>query len=77
MKPFSARVLTILWPAFMAAAVLEMVVFAVVDPEALHGFGVEPLGWTRSAVYSLAFFVFWAVTAMAAAMTQFLDTPDP
>ena len=27
------------WPAFMVAGVLEMVVFAMIDPEDMHWFG--------------------------------------
>lgn len=48
----------IAWPAFLLAAVLEMLVFAMVDPGDLHWFG-QPLDWSRQAVYTVAFFVFW------------------
>jgi hypothetical protein len=66
-------VMTILWPSFLMAGVLEMLVFAMVDPGALHGFGGTPLAWSASAVYTLAFFVFWGVIAAASAMTQLLN----
>ncbi len=62
----------IAWPAFLLAAVLEMIVFAVVDPGDLHGLSGQPLGWTRQAVYTVAFFVFWAVTAAASALSVML-----
>jgi hypothetical protein len=62
-----------LWPAFMAAAVLEMAVFALVDPEALHAPGGGPLALSRTAVYSLAFLGFWATTAAAAAVALWLS----
>ncbi|MDR7097058.1 hypothetical protein [Hydrogenophaga laconesensis] len=61
--------MAIAWPAFLFAAVLEMVVFAAVDPGDLHGLSGEPLGWTRQAVYTVSFFVFWAVTAAASALS--------
>jgi hypothetical protein len=32
----------IMWPAFLSAGVLEMLVFAVVDPQDLHWMG-QPL----------------------------------
>lgn len=54
--------LQVLWPAFMAACVLEMVVFALVDPHELHWFGL-PVTFSRSGVYSCAFLAFWLVTA--------------
>lgn len=61
----------IAWPAFLLAAVLEMLVFAMVDPGDLHWFG-HPLDWSRQAVYTVAFFVFWGVTAVSSALTALL-----
>lgn len=61
----------IAWPAFLLAAVLEMLVFAMVDPGDLHWFG-QPLDWSRQAVYTVAFFVFWGVTAASSALTALL-----
>jgi hypothetical protein len=66
------RLATILWPAFLMAAVLEMLVFAVVDPGQLHGPSGEPLPLSTKAIYSLSFFMFWAVTAAGCAITAFL-----
>jgi hypothetical protein len=66
------RSMSVLWSAFLMAAVLEMVVFALVDPGDLRWFGGEALDLSPRAVYTLAFFVFWAVIAMAGAMTALL-----
>jgi hypothetical protein len=66
--------MVIAWPAFLVAAVLEMVVFAVVDPSDLHWFG-QPLDWSRQAVYTVAFFVFWAVAMVSSALTLLLARP--
>ena len=74
-RPFRERALLILWPAFLMAGVLEMLVFAVVDPDTLQWFGAEPLGWSRSAIYSVTFFIFWGVIATSTAITQLLDSP--
>lgn len=68
------RWMAIAWPAFLAAAVMEMLVFAVVDPELLHWQG-QALEWSRQGVYSLAFFVFWAVIAAAGAAMALLAVP--
>ena len=76
-RSFATRMLLILWPAFMMAGVLEMLVFVVVDPDSLHWFGVEPLQWTRNAVYSVTFFIFWAIIATSAAITHLLEAPVP
>lgn len=66
------RLLVTVWPSFLVAAVLEMMVFAVVDPEALHGFGGEQLDLSRPAIYTLAFFLFWAAAAASAALSLWL-----
>ena len=71
------RVLTILWPAFVMAGVLEALVFVVVDPRSLSWWGTEPLDWSRSAVYTVTFFIFWGVIATASAITQVLHEHEP
>ena len=69
------RLMVIAWPAFLVAAVLEMLVFALVDPSNLHWFG-SPLALSREAVYSLAFFVFWGLTTVSSALTSLLSLPS-
>lgn len=71
---FALRALLILWPAFVMAGVLEMLVFAVVDPDGLHWFGGDPVAWSRSTVYSVTFLIFWGVISTSTAMTQLLET---
>ncbi|HVL58289.1 MAG TPA: hypothetical protein VM491_17465 [Burkholderiaceae bacterium] len=52
----------IVWPGFIAAAVLELIVFAAFDPHDLQLIGLgAPID--RQLVYSLAFFAFWLVTS--------------
>ena len=69
---FRLRAMATVWPAFLMAGVLEMLVFALIDPHDLHWFGGAPVELSASAVYSLAFFVFWAVISTAGALTQLL-----
>jgi len=65
------------WPAFLVAGLLEMVVFALVDPGELH-WGGEPLPLSAQAVYTLAFFVFWGLCLVACGLTALLmNTPAP
>ena len=67
----------ILWPAFLMAGVVEMVVFAMVDPQDLHGLGGAPIELSPSAVYSLAFFFFWAAFVVAGVMmATLIRTPS-
>jgi hypothetical protein len=67
----ATRMLWIAWPAFMAACVLELMVFAVVDPVELQWSG-HNLGWSRQSVYTIAFFAFWIVSMLACALTTLL-----
>lgn len=71
----------VLWPSFVMAGVLEALVFALVDPQALGGNAAfQGLELSRQGVYTLAFFVFWAVIAAAGAMTTWLlrgEAPPP
>ena len=60
-----------IWPAFLMAGLMEVLVFAMVDPQDLHWFG-QPVALSAQAVYTLAFFAFWAITMLASAMTVFL-----
>ena len=69
------RVLRIVWPAFLAAGVLEMLVFAFVDPADLH-WGTRLLDASPSGVYTLAFFAFWAVTGLSSWLTVALCVPS-
>lgn len=65
------RLMWIVWPAFLMAGVLEVLVFAMVDPQDVHWFGT-PLEWSRQAIYTTAFFVFWVVTAFSGGLTALL-----
>lgn len=66
------RLMWIVWPAFLVAGILEVLVFALVDPHDLHWFG-QPLEWSRQAIYTVAFFVFWGITMVSSALTALLS----
>ena len=68
---FRERLMWIAWPAFLVAAVLEFLVFAVLDPDSLTLFG-ERAGWSREAVYTVTFFIFWGLTMLSSALTTML-----
>ena len=65
------RLMWIVWPAFLMAGLLEVLVFAMVDPQDLNWMG-HPLGLSRQGIYTLAFFVFWAITSVSGALTTLL-----
>ena len=66
------RALRILWPAFLMTGVLEIMVFAVVDPGDLHWFGGPAIGWSLKAIYTVTFLIFWGAVATASAITALL-----
>ena len=72
-KPSMKRLaMTILWSAFLMAGVLEVLVFAVVDPGELHWFGGAVIAWPVQAIYSVSFLIFWGVISTAGALTALL-----
>lgn len=67
------RALRILWPAFMAAGVLEVMTFAVIDPTDLHWFSGPAIGWSRQVIYTVTFLIYWAIISTASATTALLS----
>jgi hypothetical protein len=66
----------ILWPSFLAACMLEGVVFAMVDPGEVHwpGLVTQP---SRQGVYTVAFFMFWSITMACCSFVLWLGKPEP
>jgi len=69
MTPRALHLAQILWPAFVMAGILEMVVFSMVDPSAIRLGTWEPSAQTT---YSLAFFVFWALMSVASGLSHLM-----
>jgi hypothetical protein len=68
------RIMWIFWPSFLMAGVLEMLVFAMINPEDLHWFG-KAVQLSHQGIYTISFFVFWLVTVLSSALTAFLAIP--
>jgi hypothetical protein len=66
------KMMWIAWPAFLVAGVLEMLVFAMVDPQDLQWFG-QPVALSRQGVYTVAFFVFWGIAMLSSGLTTLLS----
>jgi hypothetical protein len=62
----------ILWPSFIVAGAAEALFFTVFDPQDLRFFGgaVEA---SRTTIYSVGFFLFWAFAAASSALTCFFQ----
>jgi hypothetical protein len=65
------RIMWIVWPSFLMAGVIEILVFAMVDPQDIHWFG-QSVQISRQGIYTVAFFVFWFVTMLSSALTALL-----
>ena len=69
--PRVKRWVLITWPAFLAACLLEALVFSAVDPMEVHwpGQAVQP---SRQAVYTAAFFCFWVISMACSSLVMWL-----
>jgi hypothetical protein len=61
----------VLWPSFIAAGMGVGIIFTLVDPTELVVLGY-PVHASRIAVYTLGFFILWAISAVASALSCFL-----
>jgi hypothetical protein len=66
------KLIWIFWPSFIVAGIAEGIFFTIFDPMEMNAFG-DPVTWGRTAVYSLGFFAFWAMTSASSALTCFLQ----
>jgi len=64
----------VLWPSFLVACGMEVLVFALIDP--VNTFcGADALRMSRQGIYAGAFFVFWLMAAASSACTALLAGP--
>ena len=63
----------VLWPSFLAACGASVLFFAAVDPVLLRGAGPRLFAnLDREAGYGLGFLFFWAIGALASALSVYL-----
>jgi hypothetical protein len=69
------RWVLIVWPAFVAACLLEAMVFSMIDPGELHwpGYLVQP---SRQGIYTITFFCFWLISMVGSGLAWWLAQPD-
>lgn len=73
--PHARHGLLIIGPAFLAACLLEALVFAMVDPGEVHwpGHISQP---SRQGVYTMAFFSFWLISMACSGLVLWLAKPE-
>jgi hypothetical protein len=62
------------WTSFLSAAILEGLVFALVDPGEIHWIGQQIMP-SRQGVYTVAFFFFWTQGMICSCLTLWLIRP--
>jgi hypothetical protein len=65
------HIIWVLWPAFVAAGIAEVVFFTVIDPKQLYLLG-QPVVLPAIASYSIGFLLFWLICAGSSLMTWFM-----
>jgi hypothetical protein len=66
------RAIWILWPSFLVAAGAEGAFFSLFDPGEFTLFG-QPIELSRTAIYSIGFFLFWGFAATSSGLSLFLQ----
>lgn len=65
------QTMSILWPSFLVGGIAEGIFFTLFDPMDLHLFG-NPIELSRTAIYTVGFFLFWMIAAASSALTCFM-----
>lgn len=65
------HVIWVMWPAFIAAGIAEVIFFTMIDPRQLYLFG-QQVEWSAIATYSTGFLLFWLVCIGSSLMTYFM-----
>jgi hypothetical protein len=67
----SRLMMTILWPSFLMAGIAVGIIFSLVDPGTLVVLG-NSLEMSNVMIYSIGFFIFWFLGAIASGLTALL-----
>ena len=69
------HIIWVLWPAFIAAGIAEIVFFTVIAPQQLYLFG-QPVALPAMPTYSIGFLLFWGICAGSSLLSWFM-LPEP
>lgn len=71
----SARLIRILWPSFLVAAVAEGFLFSLIHPQEMLFFG-HPPEMADEGIYTIGFFIIWFFCAMSSLLTAYVLPDD-
>jgi cytosine/uracil/thiamine/allantoin permease len=72
--PLVQRIVAVLWPSFLTAGLATTLFFTVFDPLDLAALTNYP-DISRTAAYSIGFFLFWLLTSSTCALTCYFQRP--
>lgn len=74
MTTMQQRIITILWPSFLAAGLGTIVLFEVVNPYDLIG-PAWLIRFGTLEIYTLGFIFLWSISALACYLTCYFQSP--
>ena len=74
--PRNQRIISAMWLSFLMAGIATGVFFSAIDPIELK-YCVEFPEVSRTAAYSIGFFLFWLLTASSSLLAVFFIYPSP
>ena len=72
--PLIQRVIAVVWPSFLTAGAATGAFFTAFDPADLVALTNYP-DISRTAAYSIGFFMFWLLTSSTCALTCYFQRP--
>jgi cytosine/uracil/thiamine/allantoin permease len=72
--PLVQRIVAVLWPSFLTAGLATALFFTAFDPLDLAALTNYP-DISRTAAYSIGFFLFWLLTSSTCALTCYFQRP--
>jgi cytosine/uracil/thiamine/allantoin permease len=73
--PVIQRIIAVLWPSFLTSGVATGLFFTAFDPIDLMTISGHEAELSRTAVYSIGFFMFWLLTATTCGLTCYFQKP--
>ncbi|MEA3410253.1 MAG: hypothetical protein U9R74_01785 [Pseudomonadota bacterium] len=72
--PLIQRIVAVLWPSFLTAGLTTIIVFTLYDPQIVFSCVGGP-EIARLGAYTVGFFFFWAINAVACVMSMYFCRP--
>lgn len=68
-------IISVVWPSYLIAVLAAALFFVAFDPADFIGPAAGPAEALRINVYSIGFFLFWALALMSSLLTHYFGKP--